>query len=162
MLNKAEYSRIVTVSSLYHRAGKINFNNLNAERGYDPSVAYKQSKLANLLFTFEMSRRLKISNSQIFSLASHPGWSATELQRYKIGFRIMNPFFAQKSQQGALPTLYAATDSKIANGDYIGPDGFMEIWGGPKKVFASDKAKNRQTAEKLWLISENLTGIKFL
>ena len=74
----------------------------------------------------------------------------------------MNPFFAQKSQQGALPTLYAATDSKIANGDYIGPDGFMEMWGGPKKVIASDKAKNRQTAEKLWQISENLTGIKFL
>tara|TARA_B100000029_G_scaffold474583_1_gene517063 strand:+ start:724 stop:1617 length:894 start_codon:yes stop_codon:yes gene_type:complete len=162
LLNQTENSRVVTVSSLYHRPGKIDFDNLNGEKNYHPVKAYQQSKLANLLFTNEMVKRLKNSGSQTIAAASHPGWTATNLQKFKLSFRLMNPIFAQKPPQGALPTLFAATSPDISNGDYIGPDGFMEVRGGPKKVKSSSRAQNEETAEKLWQVSEKLTGVNFL
>ena len=162
LLNQTENSRVVTVSSLYHRPGKIDFDNLNGEKNYHPVKAYQQSKLANLLFTNEMVKKLKNSGSQTIAAASHPGWTATNLQKFKLSFRLMNPIFAQKPPQGALPTLFAATSPDISNGDYIGPDGFMEVRGGPKKVKSSSRAQNEETAEKLWQVSEKLTGVNFL
>ena len=162
LLNQTENSRVVTVSSLYHRPGKIDFDNLNSEKNYHPVKAYQQSKLANLLFTNELVKRLKNSCSQTIAAASHPGWTATNLQKFKFSYRMMNPIFAQKPPQGALPTLYASTSPEVKTGDYIGPDGFMEIWGGPKKVTASKRAQNEETAEKLWQVSEKLTGVRFL
>lgn len=155
-------ARVITVSSLYHRPGKIDFENLNGEKKYNPVKAYQQSKLANLLFTFELVRRLKQNGNNLISAASHPGWTATNLQKYKFSFKMMNPIFAQKPQQGALPTLYAATALDVSNGDYFGPGGFMEIRGCPKKVKASSRAMDKETAEKLWQVSEELTGVKYL
>lgn len=162
LLNKTENSRVVTVSSLYHRSGKIDFENLNSEKKYHPVKAYQQSKLANLLFTYELTRRFKQSGNNVIAAASHPGWTATNLQKYKFSFRMMNPIFAQNPPQGALPTLYAATFKEVTSGDYFGPDGLMEIRGCPKKVKASSRAVDKETAAKLWQVSEEMTGVKYL
>jgi len=154
-------SRVVTVSSMAHRQGKMDFDNLNAEKGYRAMPAYGQSKLANLLFTFELQKRLEERGSQVLATASHPGWTGTDLQRHSGLFRFLNTFFAQTPPMGALPTLRAATDSEAESGDYFGPKGFYEMRGYPVKVGTTPAAKNELDARRLWEVSEKLTGVSF-
>ena len=118
------------MSSMAHRAGEINFDDLQWEsRDYKASQAYGQSKLANLLFTYELQRKLDAAGQSTIAVAAHPGWTATNLQRYSSLAKIANSFFAQSPYMGALPTLYAATSPDVTGGSYYGPDGFMEIRG---------------------------------
>lgn len=154
-------SRVVTVSSSAHRWGEINFDDLNWERrGYRRMPAYGQSKLANLLFTFELQRRLERVRAATVALAAHPGWTGTNLQRHSGAFRRLNPVFAMNPWQGALPTLYAATAPDAQGGEYYGPDGLMEIRGYPTRVATSDAALEVEVAERLWRVSEALTGVQ--
>lgn len=154
-------ARIVNVSSMTHRmgTGTIHFDNLNAERGYNASNAYAQSKLANLLFTYELNRHLVETGSQVIATAAHPGWTVTHLQR---GFmHILSAWFAQKPDIGALPTLRAAVDPTAQRNDYFGPGDFFEMFGYPTQVQPSKAAKDGKLATRLWRISEQLTGIRY-
>ena len=160
LLSSTNESRVVSVSSLYHRPGKINFDDINSEKKYHPIKAYQQSKLANLLFTFELDRKFKENKINSIAVASHPGWTATNLQKYKFSYKIMNPIFAQKPEMGALPTLLGATGLNVNGGDYFGPK-IMEVWGSPKKVDSSKRSKELNSAKKLWDLSESLTNIKY-
>ena len=159
--------RVVTVSSGAHRAGSIRLDDLNWERGrYQRWLAYGQSKLANLLFTLELQRRLAEAGSDVRAVAAHPGWAATNLQhhtesRLQDGFMaIGNRLWAQSDTMGALPTLYAATQD-IPGGGYVGPDGFAEQRGHPRLVGRSKAAADEETARRLWARSEELTGTSF-
>jgi NAD(P)-dependent dehydrogenase (short-subunit alcohol dehydrogenase family) len=164
-------ARVVTVSSGAHRIGAIRFDDLNWERGYRKWLAYGQSKLANLLFMFELQRRVEKAGVPITSVACHPGYASTNLQY--AGARMtgsslmeqfwgaMNRVFAQSAAMGALPTLYAATSPNVRGGDYIGPDGFQEGWGFPKKVPCSAAAQDAAAAARLWEISVQMTGVRY-
>ncbi len=154
-------SRVVTGARIAHRYGTMDFDNLNAEKGYDKMPAYGQSKLANLLFTFELQRRLEAKKSSVKATAAHPGWTGTDLQRHSGLFSFLNPFFAQKPPMGALPTLRAATDPEAKGGDYYGPRGFYEMRGYPRKVGTTPAAQNELDARRLWEVSEKLTGVTF-
>jgi NAD(P)-dependent dehydrogenase (short-subunit alcohol dehydrogenase family) len=159
--------RVVTVSSTAHGIGSIDLDDLNWERRrYDRWRAYGQSKLANLLFTLELQRRLAEADSGVIAVAAHPGWSNTNLQSHT-GSRIQNAvmavgnrLLAQSDEQGALPTLYAAT-ADIAGGAYAGPDGLREMRGHPTLVGRSKAANDAETARGLWDLSEELTGVAF-
>jgi len=153
--------RVVNVSSMAHRQGKMDFDNLNAEKGYSAMPAYGQSKLANLLFTFELQRRLEAKGSKVVATAAHPGWTGTDLQRHSSLFRFLNTFFAQTPPMGALPTLRAGADPEAEGGDYFGPKGFYEMRGYPKKVGTTPAAQNELDARRLWEVSETLTGVSF-
>ena len=159
LLEATEGSRVVTVSSMAHRQGKMDFDNLNAERGYSAMPAYAQSKLANLLFTFELERQLDAAGSQVVASAAHPGWTGTDLQRHSGFIRFLNFFFAQTPPMGALPTLRAATDPIVESGDYFGPKGIYEMRGYPVKVGTTAAAKNELDARRLWEVSDKLTGV---
>jgi NAD(P)-dependent dehydrogenase (short-subunit alcohol dehydrogenase family) len=154
-------ARIVNVSSVAHQRGRINFDDLNAQQSYNPNSAYAQSKLANLLFTYELQRRLEKSGSSVIATAAHPGWTATNLQRHSGFFRFLNPILGQGTDMGALPTLYAATASEVEGGDFYGPGGFMGMHGYPKKVESSERSHDRDVAAKLWDVSEQLTGVTY-
>lgn len=164
-------ARVVTVSSTAHRAGRMNFEDLQGERRYSRWGAYGQSKLANLLFTYELMRRAKDSRHELVAAACHPGWSATNLQYAGArmdGSRLMevlasiaNRLFSQDAAMGCLPTLFAATAPEVASGDYIGPEGFAETWGHPKKVGSSARARDADAARRLWEMSEALTGVHY-
>lgn len=160
LLLNTENSRVVTVSSAGHRAGRINFEDLNCEESYSKWIAYAQSKLANLLFAYELQRRLDVAGSTAISVAAHPGYTATNLQSGTF-FKFLNPIFGQEQELGALPTLYAATSPDVDGGDYIGPDGFMEQRGYPKKVRSNGSSHNEANARKLWQVSEEMTGVRF-
>lgn len=164
-------ARVVTVSSLLHRRGKIPFDDLHAEKKYSERGAYSNSKLANLLFTYEFQRRLTASGASTMSVACHPGYSATNLQlvgpemkkswlRTKLAI-FLNNYVAQSAEMGALPTLYAATAPDIEGGDYIGPAGRYELKGYPTKVQSNELSHNRKLAAKLWFTSETLTGVQY-
>ncbi|MFC2086245.1 oxidoreductase [Bacteroidota bacterium] len=161
LLLKTEKSRIVSVSSMAHKWGEIKFDDLNREQNYSKAEAYGQSKLANLLFTYELQRKLEKAGSSSIAVASHPGWTQTNLQRHTGSFRFLNPVFGQKPFQGAWPTLMAATFLETKGADYFGPRGFMEMKGHPKKVESNAKSHDKDVAAKLWKLSEELTGIKF-
>ena len=159
--------RIVTVSSGAHRIGKIRLDDLNWEHGdYKRWPAYGQSKLANLLFTAELQRRLTDARSDVRAMAAHPGYSATNLQQHTGSFiqntimAISNRVIAQSEEMGALPTLYAATQD-IPGDSFVGPDGFQEQRGHPTLVGRSGAARDQATAERLWELSEQLTGVSF-
>src|SRR5947209_544513 len=160
-------ARVVTVSSGAHRMGRINFDDLQGERGYGRWRAYDQSKLSNLLFAFELDRRLRAAGSSIRSLAAHPGYAATNLQfaapppHERFVMSVSNVLFAQSAARGALPTLYAATYPGLDGGTFIGPDGFMEMRGRPTIVQASPAAHDEAVAKRLWEVSEELTGVRF-
>jgi NAD(P)-dependent dehydrogenase (short-subunit alcohol dehydrogenase family) len=160
-------ARVVTVSSGAHRMGKIDFDDLQGERHYGRWSAYGQSKLANLLFAFELERRLRAAGSSIKSLAAHPGYAATNLQfaapppHERFVMSVSNVLFAQSAARGALPTLYAATYPGLEGGTFIGPDGFMEMRGRPTIVQASAAAHDQGVAKRLWEVSEELTGVRF-
>jgi NAD(P)-dependent dehydrogenase (short-subunit alcohol dehydrogenase family) len=161
MLESTPDSRVVNVSSMAHRYGTMDFDNLNAEKGYNAMPAYGQSKLANLLFTFELQRRLEAKRSTVQVTAAHPGWTGTDLQRHSRPIRFLNIFFAQSPPMGALPTLRAATDPEAKGGDYFGPRGLSEMRGYPKKVGTTPAAKDEHDARRLWEVSEELTGVSF-
>ena len=160
--------RVVTVSSGAHRwfGARIRFEDLNWASGYDPNRAYAQSKLANLLFTLELQRRLTESGSPVRALAAHPGYAATNLQSHAgsavmRGFmKIGNRFFAQDDSAGALPTLYAATQD-LPGASYVGPDGLGEMRGAPALVGRSAAASDAGAARRLWTVSEELTGVSW-
>jgi len=154
-------ARIVNVSSSAHRmgTGMIDFDNLNAEKGYHPANAYAQSKLANLLFTLELNRKLVEIESDVIATSAHPGWTVTGLQK---GFlHTVSEWIGQKPEMGALPTLQAALDPDAERNDYFGPGGFIEMRGYPRKVEASEAAKDSNLAQRLWVVSEELTGVSF-
>jgi len=164
-------ARIVNVSSGAHRAGKMRFDDLQSTRSYARWGAYGQSKLANLLFTFELQRRLGQRKLTQISVACHPGWAATDLQFVAArmdGSRLLalasgigNRLLAQSAADGALPTVKAAIAPDVAGGDYYGPDGFGELWGTPKKVGCSARARSDTDARQLFAVSEELTGVRF-
>lgn len=157
-------ARVVTVSSIGHRIrADIHFEDLQWERSYDRFAAYGQAKLANLLFTYELQRRL--AGRHATALAAHPGGSNTNLDRYMTGLGgMLSPLMKRLSQSaaaGALPTLRAATDPSALGGQYFGPDGFQEISGHPKVVLSSDRSHDPALARKLWAVSEELTGVSY-
>ena len=156
-------SRVVTVSSVGHRirAG-IHFDDLQWERSYDRVSAYGQAKLSNLLFTYELQRRLADKHEPTVALAAHPGFSDTELTRHLPGFvRPLYPLVSQKPALGALATLRAATDPTARGGQYYGPSGFAELQGHPKVVQSSKQSHDRDLQQRLWTVSEELTGVSF-
>jgi len=161
-----EGSRIVTVSSVGHRIlADIHFDDLHWERRYNRVAAYGQSKLANLLFTYELQRRLAPQHTTI-AAAAHPGGSQTELSRnlpplLRRVFTVIEPRISQDAATGALPTLRAATDPGVLGGQYYGPDGFGEIQGYPKVVASSDKSHDVELQRRLWAVSEELTGVVY-
>jgi NAD(P)-dependent dehydrogenase (short-subunit alcohol dehydrogenase family) len=158
--------RVVTVSSGAHRIGQLRLDDLNwRERRYQRWGAYGQSKLANLLFTLELQRRLARAGSAVRALAAHPGYAATNLQQ-RTGSRVQNAIMAitnrliaQSDEMGALPTLYAATQD-LPGGSYVGPDGFQEQRGHPTLVGRSRAASDSDAAERLWEASEELPGVR--
>jgi NAD(P)-dependent dehydrogenase (short-subunit alcohol dehydrogenase family) len=167
----ADASRVVTVSSGAHAQGKMRFGDLHGETEYAPWGAYAQSKLANLLFAYELQRRLARADADAISVAAHPGWAATNLQRRgpemrgsrlrKLAMGLANRLLAQGSEQGALPQLYAATAPDVVGGAYYGPDGFMEMRGAPTRVESSDRSHDRDAARRLWEYSESATDVSY-
>jgi NAD(P)-dependent dehydrogenase (short-subunit alcohol dehydrogenase family) len=159
-----EGSRVVTISSVGHRIlARIHFEDPQLERKYNRVEAYGQSKLANLLFTYELQRRLKQKGTPTVALAAHPGFSDTELMRHLPGF-IPDFFwrpFTQPADMGALPTLRAATDPGAQGGQYYGPDGIGESRGHPKVVASSAQSHNEDIQRRLWTMSEELTGVTY-
>lgn len=159
-------SRIITVSSIGHRMqAAIHFDDLQWERSYSRAAAYGQSKLANLLFTYELQRRLATTGTTL-AVAAHPGVSNTELVRnLPVPFRSLATLFAplttQAAEMGALPTLRAATDPAAKGGQYYGPGGWREIKGYPKLVDSSPDSHDQATQRRLWTVSEELTGVTF-
>jgi NAD(P)-dependent dehydrogenase (short-subunit alcohol dehydrogenase family) len=160
-----EDARVVTLSSTVHKMGRINFDNLNGDRHYFRWNAYGQSKLANLLFTLELDRRLRAAGSTVRSLAAHPGYAATNLQSAgppmfdRLVMVASNALVAQSEEMGALPILYAATQPGLEGGTYVGPDGFQEQRGHPKIVQPSGRARDPETAHRLWEVSERMTAV---
>jgi NAD(P)-dependent dehydrogenase (short-subunit alcohol dehydrogenase family) len=164
-------ARVVTLSSTAHTIGKINFDDLNWEDSYGSWAAYGQSKLANLLFAYELQRRFAASGAGAISVAAHPGYAATNLQHvgpemsgstlWARVLRVSNRVFAQSAEMGALPTLYAVTALDVEGGDYIGPDGFMGQRGYPKKARSSAASYDQVNAKRLWDVSEVLTGVRY-
>jgi len=161
LLKSSPKSRVVTVSSYAHLIGKINFDNLNGEKRYQKWMAYGQSKLANLLFAYELQRLTSKNGENPISVAVHPGYAATNLQKGSSLFRFANNFVAQSPEMGALPTLYAATNPEIHGGEYIGPDGFLAQRGYPQIAQSNSRSHDQNTAKRLWKVSEELTGISF-
>jgi NAD(P)-dependent dehydrogenase (short-subunit alcohol dehydrogenase family) len=163
-------ARIISVSSIAHRGATMDFDNLNWERDYKPWPAYRRTKLANLLFGFELQRRLERAHAPALSIVVHPGVSKTNIfaagpgqgtgPEAKIG-PIVISLFAQSDAQGALPTLYAATSSDVHGGRFYGPHGFREMRGYPVEVRAEPQAYDEVMAARLWQVSEQLTGVRF-
>lgn len=164
-------SRVVNTSSMLHKAGKFDFANLNSDVGYTPGAAYSRSKLANLLFTYELQRKLEAIKADVISVAAHPGYSATNLQFVGpqlegSAFRTrmagwMNNILAQSAYMGSLPNLYAGSAPDVPGGEYIGPAGFMEVRGYPTKVRSVDSSYDRVLAGQLWKVSEDLTNVHY-
>ncbi len=167
VLRKTPKSRVVNVSSMAHKQGKMDFDNLLFEngKGYSPMKSYGRSKLANLLFTYELQRFFEGNKIESISVAAHPGVSQTELFRYldeKWYFRMVRPLFkaiSQEGKMGALPQIRAAVDSDVKGGEYYGPSGFNELKGYPVKVQSNGRSHNEEDARKLWDVSEELTGV---
>jgi NAD(P)-dependent dehydrogenase (short-subunit alcohol dehydrogenase family) len=169
LLRTRHGARVVSVSSSAHRIGRIDLDDLHGRRRYSRWPAYGQSKLANLLFTFELDRRLRTANMPMYAVACHPGYSATNLQTpgaegapltgwiMSLGNRVV----AQSAEAGAWPTVYAAAAADVASGDYIGPGGLFELAGPPRKVSANAAAQDPEAARRLWELSERETGTSF-
>jgi NAD(P)-dependent dehydrogenase (short-subunit alcohol dehydrogenase family) len=172
LLEKAQAPRIVSVSSLAHRFGKMNFDDLMGAQTYSAWPAYGQSKLANLLFTFELERRLRRSQKRSIAVGAHPGYASTNLQSVAAKMnnstlveKIMdvgNSLVAQSAAQGAAPQLCAGFHQDVSGADFFGPDGLFEMRGSPTRVGTHKKAKNETDAQKLFEVSERLTGLQFI
>ena len=172
-LLRAGEPRVVTLSSTAHKFGRMNSDDLQGERRYFRWSAYGQSKLANLLFAFELQRRADDAGSPLRSMAAHPGYAATNLQTRgpeagglltrveDVLMAVSNRVVAQSDEMGALPQLYAATAADLPGGSYVGPDGFQEQRGHPVAVGSTRAAKDRDAARRLWQVSEELTGVTY-
>lgn len=166
-----ELPRIVTVSSIAHKQGRMHFSDLQFTQHYHPWKVYQQSKLANLLFTLELNRRIHSAGLHVRAVTSHPGVAATNLFQSgpnagKAGLRAkamtqLIGFIGQSEEQGALPSLYAATSPEVEDGAFYGADKFFEFRGHPVRVTPRPHANDAAAAAKLWQISEQLTGVKF-
>jgi NAD(P)-dependent dehydrogenase (short-subunit alcohol dehydrogenase family) len=165
-------ARVVTQSSGLHERGEMDFEDLHGERSYDKWDAYGRSKLANVLFAYELDRRLEAAGvDDVASVACHPGYAATNLQYRgpeaegsrvrKATMRVANAVFAQSAERGALPMLYAATAPGIEGGEYVGPGGLFDMRGYPELQRSSDRSYDRGTARRLWTISEESTGVAY-
>ena len=160
-------SRIVNVASLAHKRGRIAFEDLQSERDYSPWVAYAQSKLGNLVLAIELQRRLAAAGEDTLSVASHPGWTQTELgedmmngsKLVALTFSTLWPIMAMETWKGALPSLVAATSSDTRPGDYIGPNKLGETRGVPVRAEKTVAAENPATGARLWTACEELTGV---
>ncbi len=166
LLNKTEGSRIVTLSSKAHENGKIDFDDINSLKSYSKIKAYSQSKLACLMFSLEIDRRLKKANGSVLSVAAHPGVSTTDLGRHipKFLYYLLMPifyWFTHKPAKGALPTIMAALDQDVSGGDYFGPKGFRGMKGKPTKIKAEPHAYDEKVAKRLWELSEEQTNFDF-
>jgi len=159
-LRRTPGARVVTVSSLAHFWGRIDWDDLQSERSYNPTRAYGQSKLANLLFMRELARRLALARSDAVSAAAHPGSTRTELQRHSGLMHAVVSVFSQAPREGALPTLRAATAPGVRSGDYFGPSGFAGCIGPPGPARSSPRSKDPAAAKRLWEASEQLTGVR--
>lgn len=164
-LRSAPSPRVVTLTSAFAWSGRIDFDDLQSERRYRKWAAYAQSKLANLMFSFELARRLDAAGSPVRSLAAHPGYAATNVgsntgtwfdRLFGFGKKILQ----RTPERGAESVLYAATTPGLRGG-YIGPDGFLELYGSPHLSGCSARARDPETARRLWELSERVTGVQF-
>jgi NAD(P)-dependent dehydrogenase (short-subunit alcohol dehydrogenase family) len=172
-LRRAAAARVVTVSSLVQRWGRIDFDDLQAERSYDPDRAYAQAKLACLIFALELQRRFEAEAMSAISVAAHPGVARTAIGAGREGqrrstlrqrashlaFQFAMGFLGQPVERGALPIIYAAAASQVTGGGFYGPDGWLGTAGYPARVKPCANARNLPQAQKLWCVSERLTGV---
>lgn len=164
---EAARGRIVTVASLAHKYGRIHFDDLMLREKYDPTTAYCQSKLANLLFSLELDRRLQAAGSPVAAIACHPGYSDTSLQStgpsgfFNVLYKVLNPLFAQSAEKGAIPTVLAAAGREARAGGYYGPQAMREARGPVSDATVSERARNEETARRLWEKSEELVGFQW-
>ncbi len=171
LLLKADAPRVVSVSSFGHRPGRIRWDDPNWEKGrYFAWPAYFQTKLANLLFTAELERQARAAGTSLLAAAAHPGYAATNLVEsgpgsgsriMRTGGAVVDKAFGQPDHMGALPQLYAATMADVEGNDYWGPDGLLEQRGHPKRCGRSSRARDAKAAERLWSLSEDLTGVTY-
>ena len=170
LIKSTPKSRVVNVSSIAHKQGRMDFNNLLFENGkdYTPLKSYRRSKLSNLLFTCELQRRIEIEKLDCIAVSAHPGVSVTNLFRYiekRWWFKIFFPFFksfTQDQAKGALPEIRASVDPNVKGAEYYGPDGFYEMKGFPVIVKSNNASHNLADAKKLWEVSVKITGVSFL
>jgi NAD(P)-dependent dehydrogenase (short-subunit alcohol dehydrogenase family) len=168
-LLKTPRSRVVNVSSTGHRFGSMDFEDLmyRSGHGYSPARAYGRSKLANLLFTYELQRRYEALGADAIAVAAHPGGANTNLGRYLDGrwffrlLRLLEPLVTQSAAMGAQPTMRAATDRHVVGGQYFGPSGFAEQKGSPVVVQSNGASHDEAAARQLWQVSEQLTGVQY-
>jgi NAD(P)-dependent dehydrogenase (short-subunit alcohol dehydrogenase family) len=169
LLRRGDHARVVNLSSLAHRMGAINFDDLQGVRSYNPIKAYNQSKLAMLIFALELQRRSDAAGWRLTSNAAHPGYALTDLMANGPGTRgwmaqiarMLRPFASQSAAEGALPTLFAATSPRAEPGGYYGPDWFYELKGAPVPAKIMPQAKDKVVAARLWDVSAALTGVSF-
>src|SRR5215471_6848227 len=163
-------SRVVTLSSNGHRTGRMNFADLQSARHYQKYTAYGRSKLANLMFTYELQRRLSAAGAPTIAVAAHPGTARTELTRHMSAlsnaamspkYHAVNQWFVQDAKMGALPTLRAATDPNAVGGTYYGPNGPFQMTGYPIVVTSSGRSHNKEAQRRLWAESEQLTQVTY-
>lgn len=159
MLKSTPGSRVVTLSSIAHRGAQIDFDNLRLEKPYDTRREYYQSKLADIIFTLELGRRSDAKGDGVLSVACHPGFTKTELQRH-LDPSILGKMTFMEAWQGALPTLVAAT-GHVKSGDYFGPDGPGEMGGFPALGVIDGAALDAAVADRLWAVGEDVTGVVF-
>ena len=167
MSEDSEVSDAPGAVALERIRGHVHFDDLQLIHGYTPRKAYRQSKLANAVFCLELDRRLRAAGSPVVSVLAHPGYSDTNLQStgptgiMKAFLAVGNRVFAQNAEQGALPTLYAATAPDVQGGEYYGPDGFQELRGRPTKVKVIAEGRDPAVGRRLWEVSEDLTGVEY-
>lgn len=170
LISKTEGSRVVNVSSKIHRLGRMDFKDLQYDcgKGYSRIGAYSRSKLANLLFTYELDRKFRKANIDARAVAVHPGYSYTDFGRARFFKALRYVFYplviaiTQNSEKGALPSLRAAVDPDVKGGDFLGPGGRFQIKGNPVKITSNGASHNREHALLLWELSEELTGVRYL
>ncbi len=171
LLMKTPAARVVTVSSLMHRVGSMRFDDLHGRRSYDKWRAYNQSKLANLLFCYELDRRLRVADADVCSVAAHPGYSATNLQGVGpqlSGSKLAERFYAftnkvaaQPAHMGAMPSVFAAVGEPVSGGGFYGPEGLGQVRGYPVRVESSRASHDEVAAQRLWMMSAEATGETF-
>jgi protochlorophyllide reductase len=172
LILKTPLSRVVTVSSLGERFGRLDFADLMGEKFYNRWIAYCQSKLANVLFAYELQHRLEAAGATALSLAAHPGFASTNLRTklrsqetpwfHRVSGFIIEWMSRSSAEQGALPQLYAATALGVRGGDYYGPDGLFQISGFPRRLRSSRGSYDESLADRLWKVSEELTAVEFV
>ena len=161
ILKQTPDSRVVTVSSLSHKQGSMHFDDLMSEKKYSTMGVYAQSKLANLLFGYELSRLIEEKNLPMKSIVVHPGFARSSKKKQGLMIQIGKKLLAQSAENGALPLVYGVTAPDVENGDYIGPGGLMGVKGYPKRAISNKKSYNEDDAKNLWQISKELTKIEF-